>query len=83
MIDGQSIKRPGATFWPRAMHAACCPKAHLHFLGRLLDGDGHAVHTIGLAAAHAEQAAVLGDGDGIALYVLHTPTFVHAHDRMR
>ena len=37
----------------------------------LFHGDLDALDPIGLAAAHAEQAAVLGDGDGVALHVLH------------
>ena len=49
-----------------SLGAAC-----LHIRAGLLQSDLHALHAIGLPAAHAQQAAVLGNCDRIALNVLH------------
>lgn len=46
--------------------------SHLNLLSSLLQGDLHALHTVGLPAAHAQQLTVLGYGDGVGLDMLHT-----------
>src|SRR5690606_29375233 len=42
-----------------------------HFVAGLLHRDFDALHAVRLAAAHAEEAAVLRNGDGVALHVLY------------
>src|SRR5215212_4693441 len=43
----------------------------LHLVAGFLHRDLYALHAVWLAAAHAEQAPILRDGDGVALHVLH------------
>ena len=46
-------------------------KSHLGLLRSLLQRDLCAFDSIGLPAAHAQKAPVLGHRDGIALHMLH------------
>lgn len=45
--------------------------AHLDVFGSLSECYLRALYAVGLPAAHAQQAALLGNSDGVALYVLH------------
>jgi len=47
--------------------------AHLDICARLLKRNLHALHAVGLPAAHAEQAGVFRDGDRVALHMLYAP----------
>lgn len=45
--------------------------AHLHVFASLFQGNLYRLDPVGLPTAHAQQPLALGDGDGVALDVLH------------
>lgn len=45
--------------------------SHLDIAAGLAKGNLNALDAVGLPAAHAQQAPVLGNGDRIALHMLH------------
>ena len=46
---------------------------YLYVFSRLFQGYLDTLHPVGLPTAHAQQPLLLGNSNGIALYVLHAP----------
>lgn len=55
------------------MYVHVLKRTHLHCISSLFQSNADRVHTVWLSRAHSKQAVILGNGNGVALHMLHTP----------